>query len=81
MAKEESEKSVEQVESARRDFLVKAAKIAVYTPPAMLLMSKPSYATFKTSGGTHNFYPSSRTTFRRHSSFNNLFSWIRSWFR
>jgi hypothetical protein len=28
----------------------------VYTPPAMLLMSKPSFATFNKTGG-HTYYP------------------------
>lgn len=40
-----------QVEESRRRFLKTAGKIAVYAPPAMLVMSQPSYAHFKTTGG------------------------------
>jgi hypothetical protein len=45
-----------EVETSRRRFLKTAGKIAVYTPPAMLLMSKPSFATFNKTGG-HTYYP------------------------
>ena len=40
-----------QVEDSRRKFLKMAGKIAVYAPPAMLVMSKPSYAHFRKTGG------------------------------
>ena len=36
---------------SRREFLKTAGKFAVYTPPALLLMNKPSHATFKKTGG------------------------------
>lgn len=39
------------VEESRRKFLMAAGRIAVYTPPAMLVMSQPSYAGIKTTGG------------------------------
>lgn len=31
-------------EKSRRDFLKKAGKFAVYTPPAVMVLMKPSYA-------------------------------------
>jgi len=33
------------VAESRRDFLKKAGKFAVYTPPAVMMLMKPSYAT------------------------------------
>jgi len=33
------------VAESRRDFLKKAGKFAVYTPPAVMVLMKPSYAT------------------------------------
>ena len=38
-------------EESRRRFLKAAGKLAVYTPPAMMLLMKPSYAHFNKSGG------------------------------
>ena len=35
-------------DGSRRDFLKKAGKFAVYTPPAMMMLMKPSFA-----GGRH----------------------------
>ena len=32
------------VTNSRRDFLKKTGKFAIYTPPAMMLLMKPSYA-------------------------------------
>jgi len=46
------EKDQKKVES-RREFLKTAGKFAVYTPPALILMSKSSHATFIKSGGGH----------------------------
>ena len=40
------------VEESRRKFLKTAAKIAVYTPPAMIVASRPSFATFADSSGS-----------------------------
>jgi len=34
---------------SRRDFLKKAGKFAVYTPPALMVMSQSSHATFTKS--------------------------------
>ena len=34
---------------ARRDFLKKAGKFAVYTPPAVMMLMKPGYATINAS--------------------------------
>jgi hypothetical protein len=39
----------ETATKGRRNFLKKAGKFAIYTPPAMMLMIKPSYATFNKS--------------------------------
>jgi hypothetical protein len=36
---------------SRREFLKKAGKLAVYTPPAMVAMMQPGYASFALSGG------------------------------
>jgi hypothetical protein len=47
-----SEEKKENVEASRRDFLKKGAKLAVYAPPVMLAISKPSFATgWRQSGG------------------------------
>lgn len=35
----------------RRDFLKKAGRFAVYTPPALMVMMKPSHAQFLKTGG------------------------------
>jgi len=35
---------------SRREFLKKAGKYAIYTPPAVMLLMKPSQATFCRSG-------------------------------
>jgi hypothetical protein len=40
-----------EVENSRRKFIKTAAKIAVYTPPAMMIASTPSFAKMRTSGG------------------------------
>jgi hypothetical protein len=38
---------------SRRDFLKTAGKLAVYTPPVLMAMSRPSHALFmKSNGGT-----------------------------
>ena len=46
-----STRKVAEVAQSRRKFLKSAAKLAVYTPPAMLVVSKPSFASFAQSGG------------------------------
>jgi hypothetical protein len=46
-----AEKSKNGVESSRREFLKRAGKLAVYTPPAMLALSSPSFAHIAQSGG------------------------------
>ena len=38
------------VAKSRRDFLKKAGKLAVYAPPAVVVLTKPSYATVSDSG-------------------------------
>jgi len=40
----ENEQVKEETDKSRRDFLKKAGKLAVYTPPLMLAMSSPSFA-------------------------------------
>ncbi len=44
MSELERAKLEKEVTDSRRDFLKKAGKLAVYTPPAMLVLMKPSYA-------------------------------------
>ncbi len=38
-----------KVAAARRKFLKSAGKFAIYTPPAVMLLMKPSYATISKS--------------------------------
>lgn len=45
------EKQQVALKKSRRKFLKTATKLAIYTPPAMLAVSKPSFATFARSGG------------------------------
>jgi hypothetical protein len=45
------------VAESRRDFLKKAGKFAVYTPPVVMVLMKPSYATV---GGSANGRPGTR---------------------
>jgi hypothetical protein len=40
-----------RTDESRRRFLKTASKLAVYTPPAMLVMAQPSYAEIMKSGG------------------------------
>ena len=43
-----------ETESSRRKFLKQAGKFAVYTPPAIMLLSKPSFASMcKSYTGDH----------------------------
>ncbi len=46
-----SEPSGTHAQESRRKFLEQAGKLAVYTPPAMMLMMKPSLAFTILSGG------------------------------
>lgn len=45
-----SEPHEKDVQESRRKFLEQAGKLAVYTPPAMMLMMKPSLAATVFSG-------------------------------
>ena len=51
MSEKKTNNCPEPIEESRRRFLKSAGKLAVYTPPAMLLMMQPSYAHFNRSGG------------------------------
>jgi hypothetical protein len=66
MNSEKSEDRMESAEASRRSFLRKAAKLAVYTPPAMLIMSQPSYATYQKTGGGEYQITSHHRHHRRH---------------
>ncbi len=44
-----SKEKVNQTPSSRRDFLKTAGKFAVYTPPALMLMSSPGHTKFAKS--------------------------------
>ncbi len=49
----------EETANSRRDFLKKAGKFAVYTPPAIMMLMKPSFASKEGQkgswmGGRHN---------------------------
>ncbi|HUF74585.1 MAG TPA: hypothetical protein VMR74_17015 [Gammaproteobacteria bacterium] len=50
--------------TSRRKFLEAAGRIAVYTPPAMLAMSQPSFAEIQKSGGAAS-YPTSTLSLQR----------------
>ena len=41
----------EQIEESRRKFMKAAGKVAIYTPPAMLLIMQPNLQAFAKSGG------------------------------
>lgn len=49
--KQEQAVTGKKIEASRRKFLKTAGKIAVYTPPAMLVLSQPSFAEIQTTGG------------------------------
>ena len=58
---------------SRRKFLKTAGKFAVYTPPVLLLMNKPSHATFnKTGGYSHHSYE------QKKEFISKLLNWLRS---
>ena len=40
--------------NSRREFLKKAGRFAAYTPPAMMMLMKPSHASIQKSGGMGN---------------------------
>ena len=75
-------------DESRRRFLKSAGKLAVYTPPAMMVMMRPSHASFAWSGGTvswqyiHDSYkeltPEERDSVS--SSWRNQINWLRSLF-
>lgn len=46
-----SEPSAKSVQESRRKFLEQAGKLAVYAPPSMMLLMKPSMAFTILSGG------------------------------
>ena len=52
MDQEKLDQETSQDESKRK-FLKTAGKFAIYTPPALMLMSKSSHATFSKSGHGH----------------------------
>lgn len=43
------EENCSEAGSSRRDFLKKAGKFAVYTPPAVMMLMKPAHATLSKS--------------------------------
>ena len=45
------QKAQDTERNSRRDFLKRAGKLAVYTPPAMLALMNPSQNAFARSGG------------------------------
>ena len=47
-----SDKKKEKIAESRRRFVKSAGKLAVYTPPAMVALMKPSYVAFAKPGGT-----------------------------
>ena len=63
-------KNKESKAESRRDFLKTAGKFAVYAPPALLLMGKPSHATFTKSGGYQEYSYEEKREF-----FNKILNW------
>lgn len=60
---------------SRRMFLKSAGKFAIYTPPALLLMNKPSHATFSKTGGYSDYTYEQKKEF-----YSKLLNWFRSLF-
>lgn len=60
---------------SRRKFLKTAGKFAIYTPPALMLMSKASATYVKDTNGNihHNYSYEQKREF-----FSKLISWLRS---
>ncbi len=56
----------QEASNSRRSFLKKAGKLAIYTPPAMMVLMKPSYAKMNQSyEGGHTKPTPKRGTWRR----------------
>lgn len=78
--KDEKSGSTGETGSSRRRFLQKAGKLAVYTPPAMLLMAKPSLAHFQTSSGTDcTSYTKDFSSSESKDSWDSNNSWWSTW--
>lgn len=69
------------VESSRRDFLKKAAKVAVYVPPAMLALSTPSFKAIAQSAGTTIELPPKTDGFDFESWLQELIVKLREWYQ
>ena len=50
-----NEPEVKGTDESRRDFMRKAGKLAVYTPPAMMLLMQPGKESFASSPGMNAF--------------------------
>ena len=55
----------EEISASRRKFVQAAGKIAVYTPPAMMLLMNPSAEAFAKSAGMSEVGPARRRRRRR----------------
>ena len=67
-------------DESRRRFLKNAGKLAVYTPPAMITLMKPSYASFARSGGRPHDRPKIDKEKLEHwqSVWEKFLEWLRS---
>ena len=62
----------EEISTSRRKFVQAASKVAVYTPPAMMLLMNPSMSAFaRSSGVTEVCDPETERRRRRNNNNNN----------
>jgi hypothetical protein len=69
------------LETSRRDFLKKAAKVAVYVPPAMLALSTPSFKAIAQSAGTTIELPPKTSDFDFETWLRDLVERLRAWYQ
>jgi len=55
------ENRLNEAEQARREFMKAAGKLAIYTPPALMLLMRPSREAVAASAGIPQTYEGSRT--------------------
>lgn len=67
------DQATEALDASRRAFLKNAGKIAVYTPPAMLALSAPSFRAIAQSSGSGDQAPPSDGD----DGVNRLIVWLR----
>lgn len=71
----------ESTSESRRKFLKTAGKFAVYTPPALMLMSKASATYVKDTYGQCDSYKCSDRYKKKKEYYRSIITRIREWFR